>query len=709
LYIFSPTLPVHPFLAGDAAIRPARTLFSALFAALVLLIAAPPARSDDAAPDVAAARIPFPAELQRDVDFWIRVYTEISTSEGFLHDEHDLGVVYRTVRFRPDVQPRERRDAVDAERAKIEAMLTRLAAGATDLSEDEQQIARAFGSGGTPARYAEAAKAVRFQLGQADRFRAGLERSSTWETHIAQTFANLGLPPELAVLPHVESSFDPTAYSKVGAAGLWQFMPGTGRLYLRVNDAVDERMDPFRATEAAAQLLDYNYRFLGSWPLALTAYNHGAAGMRRASESLGTTDIATIVRTYKSKSFGFASRNFYVSFLAALTVDRNPEKYFGNLVRRPEMAFTEVEVPAYMPLAAVVKTLKLDRAKLVQLNPAFRPALLSGSRLVPKGYKLRLPPELKDWSTARLAQQVSLSDQYLNQPRARSHRVRKGQSLVSIAERYSLSVATLAKLNGLSTSAELRAGRTLRLPELPATRVSQLHAAAEAGEPGAAAAIVSPPPAGSAPPVVSSAVSPDPEAEVVEEKVSERVAEQRAETEAVARSEQAPEAVSAAEAAEQGPSLVPGGAVARAAESIDFTIGADDTIRIAPEETIGHYADWLGLGASSLRKLNRMSAKAPVVLGRKLKLDFSKSSHEEFDTKRRAFHETLQAAFFANHRITGTQVYVTRRGDSLWMVAQRNGQLPTWLVLHYNPDIDFNGLRAGMEIVIPKVEEQAAT
>ncbi len=167
--------------------------------------------------------------------------------------------------------------------------------GDTDLNDEEKRVAAAFGATGTPARFAEAANNVRFQLGQSDRFREGLERSSQWEAHIEQAFANLGLPPELAALPHVESSFDPTAYSKVGAAGLWQFMRGTGRRYLRIDDAVDERMDPFRATEAAAQLLDYNYRFLGTWPLALTAYNHGAAGMRRAADSLNTTDIVTIL------------------------------------------------------------------------------------------------------------------------------------------------------------------------------------------------------------------------------------------------------------------------------------------------------------------------------------------------------------------------------------------------------------------------------
>src|SRR5690606_40204229 len=89
-----------------------------------------------------------------------------------------------------------------------------------------------------------------------------------------------------------------------------------------------------------------NYNLLGSWPLALTAYNHGAAGMRRARDSMGTTDIAVIARKYKSRSFGFASRNFYVSFLAALTIDRDPQKYFPGVQRRAQMEFSVLEMLA---------------------------------------------------------------------------------------------------------------------------------------------------------------------------------------------------------------------------------------------------------------------------------------------------------------------------------------------------------------------------
>jgi membrane-bound lytic murein transglycosylase D len=637
----------------------------------------------------AAERIPHPPELQRDVDFWIRVYSEISSSEGFLHDERDLSLVYRTLKFNRDVQPRERRDAVNAEREKIEAMLRHLASGATDLSDDEKKLAALFGPETSAARYTEASRRVRFQLGQSDRFREGLERSGTWEAHIARTFANLGLPPELAALPHVESSFDPTAYSKVGAAGLWQFMPGTGRRYLRVNDAVDERLDPFRATEAAAQLLDFNFRFLDNWALALTAYNHGAAGMRRARDATGTDNIATIVRNYKSASFGFASRNFYVSFLAALTIDRNPEKYFGNLKRNPEMLFTEVEMPAFVPLAALQRTLQIDRTKLLALNPALRPAVWDGRRFVPKGYKLRLPVEAKAWTAVSLAQQLDPREQYANQPRERSYRAKSGDTLATVARRNGMSISVLARLNGMDEDEALRSRQTLRLPGVPATRlVLAKSGTAAAGEPAAVLAL---------------------NTDKVADKVSETLAEQRAETRAVAKQQKDPEPVTASEARAESPSLVPGGAVARTSESIDYGIGADNSIRVAAEETIGHFSQWLNVSASRLRTLNSLGAGASVPLGRTFKLDFSKTPREQFDSRRREFHDALQATFFAGHRIVGTQVYVTRRGDSLWGVSQRHGGLPSWLVLHYNPDIDFNALRAGLEIVIPKVEAQPPT
>src|SRR5262249_52748227 len=321
--------------------------------------------------------MPRPADLERDVQFWIRVYSQIDTNAGFLHDQSNLGVVYDTLHFAPDSPPAERQRLVEQARERYTAALRRIASsGDQALSADDQRVRDLWGAEATPGRLRAAVDDIRFQLGQSDRFRSGLIRAGAWETHIAETLANLGLPAELAVLPHVESSFNPNAYSKVGAAGLWQFMRSTGRRYMRIDAAVDDRLDPFRSTEAAAQLLAYNYRVLGTWPLALTAYNHGTAGGPPAQETLGTdatVRFVRIVRSYSSRTFGFASRNFYVSFLAALEIDRNPEKYFGPLPKESEAHFQEIEVPAYVSAASLERVLKIDSTQLRALNPALLP------------------------------------------------------------------------------------------------------------------------------------------------------------------------------------------------------------------------------------------------------------------------------------------------------------------------------------------------
>src|SRR6187399_646811 len=445
-----------------------RGMRAATAALLVVLTAPVLARGDP---------IPRPEGIQQDVNFWIRVYTEVTTNEGFLHDERNLGVIYDTLKFSAGSSSRDRQRVVDERRDRHIAALRRIIAALPTeatreaLSADDKRLLAMWGPNPSAIILRDATARIRFQLGQADRFREGLIRSSSWSTHIAETFANQGLPPELAVLPHVESSFNASAYSKVGAAGLWQFMRSTGRRYMRVDDAVDERLDPYRSTEAAAQLLAYNYRVLGSWPLALTAYNHGASGMRRAKESVGTDDYTKINRTYSSRTFGFASRNFFPSFLAALTIDENPEKYFGALERRPEQKFREITMPAYIRLSTLERALNVDREQLRVLNPAWRPTVYNGTRLVPKGYRLRLPADMAEkWTPDLLAARLPANELYAGQVTPRSHRVRKGETLAAIAQRYGMTAARLGEMNGLPANASLRAGRRLNLPEqLPRT------------------------------------------------------------------------------------------------------------------------------------------------------------------------------------------------------------------------------------------------
>ncbi|MEZ5500612.1 MAG: transglycosylase SLT domain-containing protein [Steroidobacteraceae bacterium] len=725
--------------------------------------------------DFAAAGtdIPRPAALKSDVDFWIRVYTEITTNEGFLHDERNLDVVYEKMRFPADMSPAGRQKIVDEARDTHLAVMQRLidlgdatlgdAAAVAGLDIAARRMLELWHGRATVAELKAARERVRFQLGQADRFRAGLVRSGAYETHIAETLANLGLPPEIAALPHVESSFNPDAYSKVGAAGLWQFMRSTGRRYMRVDDAVDERLDPYRSTEAAAQLLAYNYRVLGSWPLALTAYNHGAAGMRRAKQKMGTDDFVTIARNYQSRTFGFASRNFYPSFLAALSIDEDPRKYFGDIERAPEQKFTEVAVPGFVPAAALLRATGLDEQRLRALNPGLRDAVWRGSRLVPRDYRLRLPAEGGPWTTAMLAEKLFPQELFANQVQSRYHKVRRGDTLGIIARKYGTSVAELADLNDISRRAILRRGALLKLPErepvllakAAATPVATTSRAASAvaaalpragasGAETAASAVSSVVPSGKATPkgqgsAAGTTATELPPAEPwlrggpltrtapaasiarlrrerdgeaaggeipeIEITVARAAADTVREAKAVAReAEVARDAqpVSAGQAAELGPSVGPPTETPQSVDLMDLAVDEDDSVRVYGEETLGHYAEWLETTAAQLRRINQLRYGQPLLLGRRIKLDFARVTRGVFEERRRDYHSRLQARFFNDYRIAGTEIYIVRRGDSLWTLTQKFGYLPAWLLQQYNPDIDLGALRAGMQLVIPK-------
>jgi membrane-bound lytic murein transglycosylase D len=719
---------------------------------------------------------PQPPALDRDVNFWIRVYTEIGTNAGFLHDQYNLGVVYETIQFDPGMSARQRERLVESHREQIVAALKRIAHATGPLSPEDQHIRDMWGDAYTPARVLGAVEDIRFQLGQSDRFREGLVRSGLWQTHIEQTLSDLGLPTELGVLPHVESSFNAAAYSKAGAAGMWQFMRSTGRRYMRIDSAVDDRMDPFRSTEAAAQLLSFNYRLLGTWPLALTAYNHGAEGMRRAKEQLRTDDIVMVVRNYHSPSFGFASRNYYVSFLAALTVDKDPEKYFGPIKREPEAKFRDVTMPGFVTVSALTHALHINADQLRRLNPALLPACWEGRRRVPKGYVLRLPVSGPEWTTELLAQRLSPSDLQARQTVPERRKVMKGETLASIAGDYGMKPGELARLNGISARTRLRPGRYLRVPEANPVRVAAVHvdhpaeeaataepaasapsslssspvavaassqptatpaapetssapAVVAANTPDAASPAVAPevsaaPPAASvtdaaAPGSVAVAantapsatpVAPDVEPETIAGGVSPQVAQQESEQDARAVAQDKPLAVtqpvSAKQAEELTPGLGPTSVVSTDnADATDYSVAADDSIVVAPTETLGAYAGWLDISPARLRALNHLRGSGAVRIGHKLKLDFANSTHEKFETQRRDYHRQLQAAYFASHRISGTQVHVARAGDSLWNLAHRFGDLPAWLLQQYNPDVAFDELRAGTQIVLPRVED----
>jgi membrane-bound lytic murein transglycosylase D len=647
------------------------------FAALCLLLA-PMLHIGAAAADETD---PFahPPELEADVRFWIRVYTEVTTDQGLVHDDWNLKLVYEVLRFDPASSPAQRERRVAEAKTRYAVLLRRFAAGDTaDLTPHERRILHAFGDKATPRDYLDAIERIRFQLGQADRFHEGLIRAAAWETHIARVLKQHGVPEEIAALPHVESSFNPFAYSKVGAAGLWQFMPSTAKRFMRVDGIVDERLDPYSATEAAANLMLYNYRLLGTWPLAVTAYNHGPGGLRTAQDELGTNDIAVIVKRYQGATFGFASRNFYVAFLAALEVDRNAEKYFGTITRLPDTENTPVQVPDYIAVSVLAKAFKVDMGALKVLNPALRPPIWSGSRLVPRGYALRLPGAESDEEISAAWARVAPAQRYVAQRNDGAHRVRRGETLAGIAAASGMSLPRLSGANGWNTGHAVARGDVVRIP-LPPTRAElagEAPAAAVLAENAAAAGAPQATPAPTPPEPVL--VPPAPVAPPPREPVSARQTESAA--------------------------LLPAGPPTGSSDTTDYGVGPGDTVVVQVAETLGHFADWSHVDSQELRRLNKLHKDAGVRVGHRIKLDLSKVSAADFVAARRDYHHHLQEEFFAAHRIAGTETYVVKHGESLWTIAQQRNDMPVWLVAQYNPDVNFNDVRPGTQITLPRVE-----
>ena len=303
-------------------------------------------------------------------------------------DRVGVDVRCRDLDGRGQVQDQQIEKAVQRYRSTLQV----LASGKrTGLTARERKVLALWGKQVSAATLQAAAERIRFQRGQKDRIRDGIVRAGAWENRIRRMLRDAGLPEQLAALPHVESSYNPYVESHAGAVGLWQFTLFTGRHYLRVDNVVDERVDPVKATDGAVRLLKKYYSRLNSWPLTITAYNHGLSGVRRAVQETGSTDIGVIVQNYTGPRFGFASRNYYAAFLAAADVTRDPDRLFGPLERQQPDNYWVVKLPSYIPVGDLIQQLKLDMDAVKALNPALQHAVWSGKKRVPKGYPLRLP------------------------------------------------------------------------------------------------------------------------------------------------------------------------------------------------------------------------------------------------------------------------------------------------------------------------------
>ncbi|QXP87526.1 lytic transglycosylase domain-containing protein [Methylococcus capsulatus] len=275
----------------------------------------------------------YPA-LEPQVAFWRKVYAEWSRSQVALHDDRYLGLIYEVVDlpgeagggFTPSQKARVQ-ERFDYWKYRLRNLEDKLASRAPLDAADQQLARRIDEQADLRTAIRGAAERLRYQRGLRERFKRGLEISGRYDEHFRRIFRNAGLPEELALLPHVESSFQANARSSAGAVGIWQFTAGAAKTFMNGQDSVAARLDPIASAHGAARYLSHAYGKLGSWPLAVTSYNHGIGGMQKAKNVYGH-NFERIVQDYDHPLFGFASRNYYAEFLAAVEIAADPERFF---------------------------------------------------------------------------------------------------------------------------------------------------------------------------------------------------------------------------------------------------------------------------------------------------------------------------------------------------------------------------------------------
>ncbi|MGV7221288.1 MAG: LysM peptidoglycan-binding domain-containing protein [Nitrospinales bacterium] len=617
---------------------------------------------------------------------------------------------------------KQRERKLKSVKAKYKRILRKLAKAGKDwskLNSEELRVAKLV-----KRNFSKAARNMRGQLGQKDRFREGLIQSGLYMDRIKKIFKSFGLPEELTVLPHVESSFQIGAYSSAGAAGIWQFTRSTGRLFLNIGYQVDERRDPILATYAAAKLLKLNFEHLNNWPLAITAYNHGLQGMKNAKKRHGDS-ITTVIRNYKSRSFGFASSNFYAEFLAAKEVSENYKKYFPGVVMAKPIKLNSVRFGSYVNINTIINKVGMTREEIAKYNPSLRKPVLSGKRRIPKNFMFQAPAA-KYANLSSLYNSIPSPVKFKNQVRAKWHTVRRGESLSSISKRYRTTVGKLMRVNSISNSNRIYKGQVLELPDkaklysnkVP-TRIASIKDTKKQfkGETGIYRVRKN-----DNLTVIAKRIGVD----VQELKRLNRMRNPNAlylgQSLRIPKSkeikkESLPVKKRAVVKAPLQDSEVVYSEVNNAAVGLNtnrpaFTPVSFSSsmlkeqkigyIKVDFDETLSHYAEWAGLSLKELRRLNGIRrSSSSLSLNRKIKIPFSQITPEEFANRRQEYHKAVQEDFFNSYKVEKILIRNVKKGETLWILCNKVYDIPIWLLGNFNPEKDMTSLAEGDPIVIP--------
>jgi membrane-bound lytic murein transglycosylase D len=575
-----------------------------------------------AAPVYRNPEFPVVGAMRTRVNFWKKVYTEITTKEGFIHDQVDLTVIYKKISKKKKKRDRIRQSR--AEKGRLRKLLHSMAKkNSKNLSREESQLQKVVGDR-SPKELRRMARDIRVQYGLKDRYYRGLIRSYAYLEYIEKIFKELRIPHELTYLPHVESSFNYHAYSKVGAAGIWQFMRGTARNYgLKVGYIIDERRDPIKATRAAAKLLRDNHAHLKKWPLALTAYNHGPSSVSRAIKKVGSTNINQIIEKYNGRRFGFASKNFYATFMATVEISENPQAYFPKFKKPKAYTFSSVPLERPFTIKQISKQLDLSTKAIKELNPAIRSIVYRSNLYLPKGYDFRVPnvnfEKLSIYKNALRKLKVSAEELALSS----THIINRGETLYDISRIYRVSLRDLIRFNKIQNPSRIYAGLRVKIPSKADKKTLVNSIVNERKKVIKVPAIKAPEP--KLPVILNSDLKKRLEIIQLDPKVS--------------------------------------------LESYELRLkGLGKNIfvlTIETEETLGHYADWAGISTQRIRDLNRFRFGTSINFGDNLKIRLSAKQKEKLQLKRSEYHLSIQEDFYEAYDLGSTKKYTIKRGDNL--------------------------------------------
>ncbi len=314
-------------------------------------------------------------ELAERVEFWRKIYSVYTTHQGVFHLPNDPNFILGEIDL----------TGIYANSVSSDKLKKKLAEN--EISKKRLQLAAKW-------KIADSRK-IRLQMGLKDRMQKAFFLSGRYLPMMEKVFRQQGLPVELTRIVFVESSFNILAQSKVGASGLWQIMPNVARPLGYITAQYDKRNDPFYATELAAAILKENFRKLGSWPLAITAYNHGLTGIQRMKNKANSNQIEDLIDAENhTSSWGFASRNFYACFLAVLEVEKRANELFGqDLVQSSAFNSKEYKLKQPLPKLKILQWYNGSIVRFRQMNPHLNWTKINRNKKIPAGIPLQIPTE----------------------------------------------------------------------------------------------------------------------------------------------------------------------------------------------------------------------------------------------------------------------------------------------------------------------------